>query len=432
MDTTENNLETINDNMGLLLSSFGQGCGKPSSGVLVGGSILHQSDYEALYENHRFFQNLVNLIPEDANQDYPRFLVDDEALESDEILKDLLNVKCVGEYLEPIDIRGALLLAGVYSRLYGDAFIFLGIDDGQKSTEPVDWDNVKGLKWAIVRNKYEVGLDYFNDSVDYYSTQITRESLQQGDLAQTSQKFHISRIIRFEGTERHGEAFNSDGFNMSVIDGVFHAYKLYMSALTNGADMLDSHSAFKFGIKGLSAKATKANMVTALRRRFENILDGIRIIGGVMYDQDLEEAEYIQRSYSGVNDLMNHLQEWLLGTSGMPRHKLFGASAQGSLSEGSEGEARQWAETIERYRCMQVIPAYEYLTKIILAARKVDTGCRVEFEEFLKIKPIEEQERNLKTAQVRKTRAEEFKILIESGVYTAEEVRAMLEEEEQD
>lgn len=398
------NLNAINDELGAVLSGFGNALKKenPLSDVY-----LDESQYNKLYEKARVFQNMVNLIPEDANLEYP-VVHTTKKLNTELIQQELQAVKAKGEPLEQLDLKGAVTLCGVYARLYGDGFIFMGIRDGREASEPVDWENVQGIDWVVVRSKYEVSLYPQREQIVNYGSGVLASDLVQEDENIRGVSFHSSRVFRMVGVSRHGTSLQRDQYNSSVIDGVYSDYVRYLRAIKSGSDMLESHSTFKFGISGLSAKALKSSVVSGLRTRFQNILDGIRIIGGVMYDKETENAEYITRSYSGVKDILEHLKSWLVGNSGLPQNKLFGSAASNSLSNQSQGEKEQWAEIIDRYRANQVIAFYDIILKAILISKGIDENdAYVEFRAFY-------QRTEKEIAETNKLENEAFKTLVDT------------------
>lgn len=421
------NLDAVNDSLGEMLNSLS------SAAVLsenpLSNRVLNESTYNNLYAKSRVFQNMVNLIPEDANIEYPQITSQNSNTDTSSLQQQLESIASVGEPLEPIDLKGAITLAGIYAKLYGDGFIFMGIRDGGLPSEPVNWDRVEGIDWVIVRNKYEVSLNTSRNTVNMYQSGYNVAKIEAtGEPIGTSVEFHISRVHRFTGVSRHGTDYQRDGFNMSVIDGVYSDYQRYLASIQQGAKMLESHSVFKFGMSGLSSKANKTSVTASLRKRFQNILDGVSILGGVMYDKSTEEVEYANRSYSGVKDILEHLRDWLIGNSGLPQNKLFGSAASNSLSNQSQGEKDQWNEIINRYRASQVIPFYDKILCILALSSNQDLNeLNITFKPYYQLNDQEIAQSEEARASALKSKVEAITSALESGLIDRTRAKELFE-----
>jgi phage-related protein (TIGR01555 family) len=376
--------------------------------LIESGTCFSDEDINRIYVQHRFIQNTINLIPEDCNLHQPDWKTDRVDIQE---LRDYYDgIEAVGEPLKRIDLQGAFTLAMVYGRKFGDGFIFLGIDDGLDPSEPVDYTKIKAIDWVAVKHKGEVGLDYLNDCFLCYFDPLNK-------LPNTTLKFHQSRVLRFPGIKLHGQTSSYHGYNDSVITSVYSAYLRYLGSLDSGADMLASHSVFKYGLKGLGDLILKGRQ-QAIKDRFLNILEGLSSLGGLIYDSNTESAEFANRSYSGVKDILEHLQEWLIACSGLPRSKIFGNAATSSLSEGSEGDRRIWNEIISRHQHTILKPNQLLLGKYILAALGVKAlRLDIEYPPHYQLSALETSELKFKNAQT-------DKIYHEMGVPAEEIIKA--------
>lgn len=372
--------------------------------------ILNQTETEELYRSHRHVQNIINLIPEDTTSSLPIWELDKG--DTQDILAAFKQVEAFGEPLQTIDIWGAFELAMKYARQYGDGFLFIGVDDGLDPVEPVDWKRVKSIDWVKAFHRYEVGLDYRRECFIK-----TLDKQRQGE-GEPSIYFHRSRVIRFPGIQLYGLALASNGgFNDSVLNAVFKQHCSYLEAVNASANMLKSHSVFKYGIKGLRSLLTRKTAQQEIKSRFESLMLGLSTVGGLIYDADGESGEFINRNYGGVKDILEHLQDVFISVSGMPRSKVFGNAAIGAMSEASEGDRWNWNEIIDRNQNSKLKPAQMYLTKLILASQgKYETEFDIKYHPHYQL--TEQQQ-----AELKKANAETDKIYIDAGVLDRQEVR---------
>lgn len=365
-------------------------------------------EIERYYRENFYIQNVINLIPEDCNLTNPQWQTDD--LDAQDLQDACDAIDWIGDPLDHLNFLSAFSLAQQYGRKYGDGFIFLGINDGRDPAQPVDVKGIKSIDWGIVRHRYDVGLDFQNEGyllgLDPYS----------GIDLEGTILFHHSRVLRFPGLKLHGERYHIEGFNQSLIVGLWKAYKTYLSSLKSSSDMLASHSVFKYGLKGL-ADFVRKGQEKAIKSRFESILLGLRSMGALIYDAGgSESAEFINRSYSGVKDILEHLQTWLIAASGMPRSKVFGNATVSAMSEGSEGDRRTWNEIISRNQNLILKPNHLMLGKYILSASGVaKPHLDIKYEPHYSLSATEQ-------ANVRKTHAETDQMYLNMGVLTPEAI----------
>ena len=116
----EDSVQNINDNLGNIFSG-----GTPiTPGLGSCRTLLNQKEYEDLYERYRVIENLINLLPEDSNHSYPEVKNKEESGIDNKDLAAVFNeIPCLGEPLEPLNLRAAITLANIYGRLYGDISI---------------------------------------------------------------------------------------------------------------------------------------------------------------------------------------------------------------------------------------------------------------------------------------------------------------------
>ncbi len=356
---------------------------------------LSDNELDFIYTQHRFIQNIVNLIPEDSNLHQPDWKTDQ--VEVQQLRDSYDKIEAIGEPLKRIDIQGAMTLAMLYGRKFGDGFIALGINDGLRAEEPVELSKIQSIDWVAVKHKGEVGLDAINDRFLFYFDSSNSTSFR-GTIA-----FHSSRVLRFPGIPLYGRvSSNCHGYNDSVITAVMRAYQRYLGSLDSSADMLGSHSVFKYGLKGLGELVVKGKQ-QAIKDRFLNILEGLSSLGGLIYDSNTESAEFTNRTYAGVENILQHLQEWLIACSGLPRSKIFGNAATSSLSEGSEGDRRIWNEIVSRSQHMTLKPNQLLLGKYILASLGVKSPrLDIEYPPHYQLSALEMSELKFKNAQTDK------------------------------
>lgn len=302
---------------------------------------LSRQELDYLVSSHPYFYNLVYKPAQSATAELPQLGTD-----SDAIWNTINKVKILNENLGNLDFIGLIRQALVFSRLYGDSFIILGVDDGKPLSTPLG--EVKRLVFMKLLPPESVALD-------------NKEQI----LITSNEKVHYSKVLRFKGIEYHH--YNSN-FNLSYIEHTYSAYNYYLTALDAVKGMLDTHSVFKYGIKGftqylLNDKDNRNQQ--GLAARFKCVLDGIQNFNALLYDTNNESAEFVNRSYSGIDTILEHLLNWLVSSSGMPRFQILNYSGANSLSEASEGERLQWSEYVKNYQQSHCTPVYVKVANLL-------------------------------------------------------------------
>jgi len=104
-----------------------------------------------------------------------------------------------------------------------------------------------------------------------------------------------------------------------------------------------------------------------LRTRME-IIDRGRSVSRIMpIDAENEEFSYIERSFTGVNEMIERRQSMVAGAVAWPQTVLFGRSPAG-LSATGESDVRGWYDGIQSDRASKYQPLIEQLLRIVAAS----------------------------------------------------------------
>lgn len=353
---------------------------------------LNQHQLMKLYREP-LIQKVVNEIPEDCLAKDPEFVftqnVNQEKLEND-----LNAIECFGRPLEMLNLKEAYVLAMKYARLTGGGFIFLDIDDNAPLESPVNFNNIRSIRRAIVKHRFDVALNPSNDTIVCYMRHDF--SRTNGSFDMQGKAFHYSRVLRFSGTKNLLFDYTIDNYepyhDYSIVEEFYKAFLNFSVPIRSIGDMVQNHSAFKYGMKGLDNVNFKNNQ-NHLLNRFINIIKGMQFTGGLIYDVDQETADFINRNYSGLNTVIDKLEDWLVANSQMTRTKLLGNARQSAMSNGANGDRDAWNEIILKNQTIQLDPNRAYLIKLILAMQGIqNANPRIENKPFYTLTEKEKAE----------------------------------------
>jgi len=95
---------------------------------------LSKWELENLFQNDRLIEKAIAAYPRDAARNWGEWSLDSG------------DPQAIPQYAKGLRLRKAFTEAGIDGRLYGDAFIVLGIDDGQPAEEPVDEARIQSVR----------------------------------------------------------------------------------------------------------------------------------------------------------------------------------------------------------------------------------------------------------------------------------------------
>lgn len=379
-----------------------------TSAIVNEALLLDQKTVENLYRGNKILQKIVDLIPQDANMKPVRVSIGESGSEGAK----------AEEYLRKLKANSHFIKAGKMGRLYGDGYIIIGIDDGQKDfSKPVNENNIKSINWLVVRDRYKV----YPDPVSREHYIVVTDPLNPIPNQETLTRIHTSRVLRIPGKELFGDMQRENNWsNDSVINAIFSEFVRFSQSFDAASSMLQSHSIFKYKMKGLSTKAAKTSTEDLLSR-FRAILLGLTAIRALIFDADSEDAEFINRNYSGVDKILIQVLDLFVSVSDMPKSKILESSNSSAFSEGGLSDRYQWASTIESYQNLFLKDEYEKLVRYIFLAK--DSGFSGEPADwdiqFPSILQLTQQEQAALEYQIAQT----DEIRLRSGVLVEQEVR---------
>lgn len=384
-----------------------------------GGSVLTEGELSLLYRDG-LIQKIIDLLPEDANLYPPILQVASDTSLMVEALHIYNNIEVLASNLEDLSISGAFEMVGKDARLYGDAFLVMGVNDNQDYDQPVDVEKIVSIDWVYPCNRYNVGLDPLRET---YHVSFSGIGLQKQSLI-----VHKSRVLRISGKLLNTTLKNyNGGFNESVLNAIIKQFTVYFQSLDSTATMLNTHSIFKYRMKGFSQIAAKHDQ-SVLNNRFKSIFNGLGALGALVFDADAEDAEFIQRNFANIDNILAHLKDILATVSDIPANKLFGMGQGSAFSDSGDSDRWEWSNRVLRYQTSKLqrpqTKLFEYILKSKqLGAKKVDKWS-------IAYKPM--YELSLKElSAIYKQNADADNIYVKSGVLSPEEVRKSRFEAEQ-
>jgi hypothetical protein len=300
--------------------------------------------------------------------------------------------------------------AACMARKYQDAYVILFWDDTSDLSKPFNPEAASELVGAVARSRWSVlptnGIPGSCDSyrmTSAYNDPVLPNGVKGRDGVPLGE-VHSSRVIHVPGILIDNEQKRyRQGYNMSLLSYLQEPLEKWITTQQAGIGMLQSHSMFKLGLKGLAWK-TQNKDVQSLGRRFKSIFQGIKLMGGLIHDQDQETADFSSRSYGGVDNLIKQLESYLVNASDTPKDFLL-MSGDGAFSETGTGSRYALASIVEKYHRTHVSPVVETLFGLLASVYFPDLDekyleeCEPVYKSALMMTRAEEADIQFKHAQ---------------------------------
>lgn len=388
--------------------------------------LITQRERIWLFRSSKLIQRAVTAYPDAATSKWLKFeFGSSKRLKPDSIDQYLQN-------LSTGSLQSALTLAATEANLHGDAYILLGIDDGRNWHEPVDELNIKSFKWVEVLYPNEVQI---KSGVGFRKPELYQLNLSYPIEADTEIRYitvHKSRILHLYGVQLTGQSFIENGYkNDSIIQAALNEFSRMQQGLGASSAMLADYSLFKYKLHGLRKIGQKTNLgdrgtldIEMLMQRFIAMQMGMSVTNGLAVDAETEDAEFINRSFQGVDSILNILIDAFVSATDLPRSKLLGTSSRVGLGTEGRGEQEryEWASLVEDWQNARLRDHIRYCLRLALLSKDSPSKGRLPDTYGLRFNSVLQLTQK-ETAEIRKIESETDNLDITNGIITPLEAR---------
>lgn len=320
---------------------------------------LDEATLEALYEDHDLAANIVEELVKDALRS--GYSLNWEGATEDER-------KQAHDFGEGVyHVTEETEQARIWSRLFGGAGIFMGIE-GNLLSMAMEGAPVSFLR-AIPSPRLEVDLYYADITQQNYSqanvykhTQLKLNEDQE--LFEPFVFIHESRVVPFFGvrtTDRQRVQYNK-GWGKSVLHRVYDVLKKFDTSFDSTLATLEEMSVPVYKVKALLDLLASENG-ELLAKRFELINTAKGAYNAVILDME-EVFERVEASLSEANGVVELAMYRVSAAAEKPAIKLFGRSPAGQNATGAS-DLENWNQKVRSEQMLKLAPAmvrtYRYL-----------------------------------------------------------------------
>lgn len=384
-----------------------------------------------LYEGNGLFSKIINRPAEEAVK---------HGLDIDFGDEDISEY--IEEELDELSWENRFATAEKWARLYGGSIIVMLVDDGRGLEEPLDWDNVKGLKELRVYDRSIVQPDYFGlYGVQNYNNIDFNPSIGEPEYYQVFSIYgyfvvHKSRCLVFKNGELPEQTTSAlyRFWGMPEYIKIRRSLRECITSHEDGVKLLERCVQAIYKMKNLSQLLSTDEGEDKVLQRLQVIDMARGILNSIAIDNDGEDYDYKQQSLSGVKEIIDSTCNMLSAVTDIPQTILFGRSPAGENSTGESDQENYYnmVENIQKQnmkRNARTIIDLKLIEGLRNGKIKEKPKYKVKFAALWSMSEKEKAEIEKLKADTEYVKAQTAGVYMDSGVVDASEVRKNLAKE---
>ncbi len=335
-------------------------------------------EIDSLVRDNSIVENIVTIPSEDMTRAGFEIITEDEATKSK-----------IEEKLNALDFNGALQLALMYKRKYGDGFISIGVTQTVdfELSDPMNPNQVKSVDYIHPFSPKLLSTIELNE--DVFDINYGEPSLYKIKGKSKTADVDPSRVMRFSQGREENEIYGR-----SVLEPMFDIVKVFDIALWSTGQIL-----FDYTFKVMKTKDAE----TLTREEMQEA----RLLMDFMFRTEalaiLSPEEDIQRhtaNVGGISELLNFMWEALSGAAKMPKNVILGQQ-QGTIT-GGQYDILNYFNRVEADQENILKPYIMDFIKLLCQSSEInkpDFEFDIEFNSLWSLDDNEQADVDLKNAQ---------------------------------
>jgi phage-related protein (TIGR01555 family) len=304
-----------------------------------------------------------------------------------QIPDDLATAAKVKNRVAELQLVELIKQASVWGRVFGDACLWLGVDDNQTVDQPLDYAKVRGIKFLSVYDRRDFTIEsYYNNPLEqkfntpeYYTMQRVnpiRGVLDPSVSAKHTSgvRIHESRLVWFKGapTSRQKRSENA-GWHHSILQKPYEVIRDFEMTWAGAAHLMTEASQGVYKVRGLMEILSSEQGAEGLQRRFQAIDEGRSVARSIVCDAQDEDYTRVNTTFTGIPDMLDRFAGRLAAAAKIPVTRLMGEAPAG-LNATGEGDTRSFYDAVAAWRKAEIVPGLERIMKCVLAEARGGLG----------------------------------------------------------
>ncbi len=359
------------------------------------GGNRDKASYHHLYPNNRFSPEYLEQLY--INDDIAARIID---LVPHEMMRQGLSIN--GESTHKLNMNHHLFDALIKARLFGVAFIFLGVEDGDDQACPLVTQKLKGLKFINVISAKEI-------SIKSFYTDALMPNFGEPELYELNQSkaiIHESRLLPFYGTR----PLSPKMFPASILQRIYPVLQQFHTAWQATSHLMNDAAQGVFKLKGLHS-AMSSNRSQELLKRMELVDMSRSVSRSILLDAEDEDFRRDSYGFNGIPEILEKMMLRLSAAARIPVSLLMGQAPAG-LNATGDSDIRFFYDQVKAEQ-EALKPKIERIFK--LQMRDDGAECIIDFPALWQLTDKEQ-------AELKRVEAETDRIYLQEGVLLPEEV----------
>lgn len=355
-----------------------QGVDSRMSSAFQAGMMTDELAIE-MWRGDEIAQKIVSMLPKEAMEPGIKIAIGEEettatgATDTRKAADLIAGVESAHRFLQT---EAKIVRACEWERLFGGAALWIGANDfrARDWSEPLDLEApMMRVQWLdVIRSRDLYPHEMYTDPQHPKYGQVAVWRLSRvvgaGTISQQA-LIHESRLHLFRGRRivEDGTVMTQNLASTEFGDGIMLAIQ---GELRRFAEALDNTELSMRANGELIWQHEKLSEILANdgRDEFRDLVAAMQLAQSILRARVVGANQTLTRqsvSLSGLAELVDKYENRIAGIAGVPRTKLFG-EAPGGLGNNGSGPQEDWDETKRVYRKYSQIPAFEWVTKLVM------------------------------------------------------------------
>lgn len=327
-----------------------KGLDKQTQTTFLANATLDQKSLASMYRFDWLTRKICDKPAIDATK---KFI---EVIDSEDILNDF----------KEHGIKFHLKKCLAWSRLFGGAVIIPVVNDGLDPSEPIDVSRVTELIDVLVFDRHRIQPTGHENNIN--SPQYLKPEFYQVQEI----KWHHSRVFQMDGSDlTFDDVQQENGWGGSIVDLTINAIEQLESSFNDIRHLLNESSIGVTKIPNLSMQGNGGDLYNAINSRLNVMNANKSIYRSIALDKE-EEFEWMNRTFTGVENILDRFMSQISAASEMPELVLFGKST-GGLSSGQQEELDVYYDLVEGIQELRLTKPIQMFVDIFANIRNTES-----------------------------------------------------------
>ena len=352
-------------------------------------TFLTDPELETMYHDNAFAARICDLVPDEAmkqgftieTEEKEDASKDDLALKNSKSTQKKNALDGIMMTLDDLSAKEKITDALVWSRVFGGAAVYVGLDDGNPEDMPVDETNIRSVKFLSVLDRRDLlPVAYYTDpATEKFGTPSLYRLLPQASngaaygASVPDMLIHADRLLLFKGTRTSKRRQQQNrGWSESILQKLNDVLVQYGVSWQATSHLMVRAPVGIFKMYGV-IEAMASGSPEYVERRLTDLQMNMSVVKDIYVDaengEDFKRETY---SFNGIPQILEMMMFNVCSAVGIPATLLFGRAPAGMNSTG-DADFRAFYDKIKGFQKQTLKPQLEKLIHWIMISKEGPT-----------------------------------------------------------